>query len=337
MNLPADWYSLQWFSPSVLLGWHYAWPLALYGLGLIPLLFWLRQVLHRSKRQKLSVALLNDTTLARSRTRYLRAVPGVLAGLGLGCLLVALARPQHYSKQLERTSRGIELVLAIDVSDSMTETDMAPSRLENAKNLAIAFVKNRFQDRIGLVAFAGESFFLCPLTTDYDLLIQQIHDIQPGLIPTAGTAIGSALANCINLLRASPTPSRVAVLLTDGDNTGGNLDPVISAQLARAYGIKLYLVGLGRSDIQGQHRAPTDWQTLSRLAGISGGRFYAAPTPKRLAAVFGEIDALEKADIRTRSLLSVSDHHQVYLYWGLAMLLASLLSKSTFMANILED
>ena len=194
MNLPAHWYAPGWFSPSVLAGWHYALPLALYGLLLVPLLFWLRELLHRADRQKLSVALLRQETLTRSRSRYLRVVPGLLTGLGLSCLVLALARPQAMLSRSERTSRGIELVLALDVSDSMNETDMAPTRLENAKQLAISFVRNRFQDRIGLVAFAGESFFLCPLTTDYDLLTQQIYDIGPGLIPTAGTAIGSAIA-----------------------------------------------------------------------------------------------------------------------------------------------
>ena len=146
-----------------------------------------------------------------------------------------------------------------------------------------------------------------------------------------------AIANCINLLRESPTPSRVAVLLTDGDNTGGNLDPVITAQLARAYGIKLYLIGLGRSDITGPHRAPTDWQALQRLAATSNGRFFAAPTPARLRAVFAEIDRLEKADIISRPFVEVTDYYAVYLRWGILLLLAALLSKSTFMANVLED
>lgn len=252
----------------------------------------------------------------------------------MALLLVALARPQRVSQRVKRSSEGIDIVLALDVSDSMLETDLRPNRLEAARSVARAFVRGRFQDRIGLVVFAGDAFSLCPLTTDYDLLNQSINEISSGLIRTAGTAIGSALGVSINRLRESRARSKIIVLLSDGENTAGSLDPVTAAELTEAYGIRLYTIAVGQGGTGG---GATDEGTLDRLATIANGQFFRASDTRALSAVFARIDQLEKAEIKQSRYREVNDFYQVYLHWAIVVLLLALLAKSTFVGNVLED
>lgn len=328
-----EWFSIHWFAPDVLLGFEWSNPLYLYGLALIPLLFWLRRVIHNRSRQKLSIAFVSEK-VPTSRVRYLRFIPSLLQAAGLALVVVALARPQRSTFQTERVSEGIDIALALDISDSMLETDLPPTRLAAAKRVADAFIRGRFQDRIGLVAFAGESFYLCPLTTDYDLLRQLLTDLSPQDIRTAGTAIGSALANCVNLMRTSRSPSKVAILLSDGDNTAGNIDPITAAQLAQAYGIRVYTVAVGRV---GQGRETVDEGTLREIATLSAGRFFRAADARTLGDIFSQIDRLEKAEIRQGRYREVKDFYHPYLRWAVVFFLLALLTKLTFLGNILED
>ncbi|SDM07714.1 VWA domain-containing protein [Siphonobacter aquaeclarae] len=333
-----DWLSLKWFSFSTLSGYQWAVPYYLYAIPAVPLLFFLRRAFHGKARQKLNVAFLAKEA-ASGWIRYLRHIPGVFMFIGMLLVLVALARPQIVKDLEERYADGIEIVLALDVSDSMLEKDLAPDRLESAKKVAIDFIDGRFQDKIGLVVFAGQSFFLCPLTTDYALLKEQIRSIKSGIIPTAGTAIGSALANCINLMRETTARSKIAILLSDGDNTAGNLDPLTAAQLAASYKIRVYTIGIGR---EGAVRDSVGLETLDtgvlrQIAGTSGGQFFQVEDAGALRNVFGEINRLEKTEIKTSRYQEVKDYYHVYLRWAIVCLLAAFACKLTFISNILED
>lgn len=328
-----NWFSATWFSYPTLREFEWAQRYYLYLLPAIPLVFLLRRLLAGRLRQRLPVAFM-ARDVRTGWVEVLRHLPALLTGMGMALLLVALARPQRVSQRVERSSEGIDIVLAIDVSDSMLETDLRPNRLEAAKGVARAFVGGRFQDRIGLVVFAGDAFSLCPLTTDYGLLTQSIGEVSSGLIRTAGTAIGSALGVSTNRLRESKAKSKIVVLLSDGENTAGSLDPVTAAELAEAYGIRIYTIAVGR---EASGETSTDEGTLKRLATIANGQFFRATDTRALNAVFARINRLEKAEIKQSRYREVSDFYQVYLRWAIVLLLLALFVKSTFVGNVLED
>ncbi len=360
------WYSLHWFSPTVWQAFRFAHPLALYLIPATLLLFLLRQYLYRATRQRLVLSG-NDKRRNSgpvpmswlqqlvSGLRYLLPLSMFLA---MSLLLVALARPQLVREKREEESLGIDIMLAMDVSASMTDTDLPPNRLAVARKLAQQFIDGRRNDRIGLVAFAGEAFTLCPLTTDYVVLKQYVGELNDQLIRTSGTAIGDALARCINRLRESPlresplrdpaappadslqaatnTRSKVIILLSDGDNTAGNLDPLTAARLARAFGIRIYTVAVGR--LSGQNsEAAVDEGILKTVATTGAGSYFRAADARRLRAVFAQIDRLEKAPVQIRVYEDVRDYYRIYLYWGISFLLFVMLLKLTIFGNVLED
>lgn len=334
-----EWFSSSWFNYQTISQFAWGHPFFLYLIPGVPLLFLLRTWLHGRSRQQLRVAFL-AREVRTGWVEYLRYLPALLAAVGVTLVLVALARPQRVSQQVERTSEGIDIILALDISESMLETDLPPNRLNAAKRVATAFVRGRFQDRIGVVVFAGDAFSLCPLTTDYELINQAIQGLDVSLIRTAGTAIGSALGVSINRLRESKASSKVIVLLSDGDNTAGNLDPVTAAQLAWAYGIRLYTVAVGKRNRPVRDSLTTtaiDEEILNQLATIGQGQFFRATDARALSTIFSRIDRLEKAEIKTTRYREVRDEYQVYLRWALVFLLLAFLTRSTFIGNVLED
>ncbi|WP_266362483.1 VWA domain-containing protein [Tellurirhabdus rosea] len=334
-----NWLSWKWFTIAQFRQFSWEAPYWLYGIPGLLLLFGLRALLNTRSRQRLGVAL-NRTELRSSPLVMLRHLPAACLFLAMSLILVALARPQIIRQQTEKISEGIDVVLAMDISASMLEKDLRPNRLEAAKRVARAFVRNRPNDRIGLVIFAGEAFSLCPLTTDHDLLNSYLNELDDSMIKTSGTAIGSALAVCINRMRESGSKSKVAILLSDGDNTAGNLDPVTVAKLAKAFNIRIYTIAVGqppRPAALGQSVVTVDEGILTTIAGIGGGTFFRATDAARLRSVFSEIDRLEKAPVKTKSYKEVQDYYRVYLYWAIPFLLLVLLLKSTIFGNILED
>ncbi len=364
------WYSLHWFSPAVWQSFRFAHPLALYLIPATLLLFLLRQYLYRATRQRLVLSG-NDRrggsgpvpmSLLQRLVSGLRYLLPLSMFLAMSLLLIALARPQLVREKREEESLGIDIMLAMDVSASMTDTDLPPNRLAVARKLAQQFINGRRSDRIGLVAFAGEAFTLCPLTTDYVVLKQYVGELNDQLIRTSGTAIGDALARCINRLRESPlresplrespgrdpgtpsadsvqttnTRSKVIILLSDGDNTAGNLDPLTAARLARAFGIRIYTIAVGR--LAGQNsEATVDEGILKTVATTGAGSYFRAADARRLRAVFAQIDRLEKAPVQIRIYEDVRDYYRVYLYWGISFLLFVMLLKLTIFGNVLED
>lgn len=332
--------------PGTLTSFDWVYPLVLYTLPVVPLLFILKSVLRRNTRIKLDMALFQG----KARWHWsalLRFVPRVLFMAFIMLVLVALARPQRVNEQLELTAEGIDIVLVMDVSGSMELRDFAPNRLQAAKEVAQNFISGRVQDRIGLVVFAGDAYSLAPLTTDYTLLRESINSIAFKMIPNDGTAIGSALAVAINRMRDSEAKSKVIILISDGENTAGSLDPELAAQLAYAYNIKLYTIGIGKDgqvpydvDANGNTlfvETKLDESSLRQIADLGQGRFFRADSKNALQEIFRNIDKLEKTDVTEKRFRDTKDYYQVYLKWALLLLLFWLLLKNTFIANVLED
>ncbi|BDD08816.1 hypothetical protein FUAX_12480 [Fulvitalea axinellae] len=340
------WYSPTWFLPSTFESFDWAFPSVFYCLAIIPLLFGLRALINIKLDQKMPVAL-SRSELKSNPITLLRFVPPVFFTLSLVLAIIALARPQRTSEEVERWTEGIDIVLAIDISRSMQAMDFNPNRLEAAKKVATEFVKGRFQDRIGIVVFSGDAYRMAPLTTDYKFLESNIADINFNLIQNGGTAIGSALSVSLNLMRESETKSKVIVLLSDGDNNAGNIDPLTAVKLAEAYGIKVYTIAVGKEGpvkmgvgIYGDpiyNDNTMDEKTLRQIARIGKGKFFRATDNKTLENIFKRIDKYEKAEIKENRFSDTMDFYTVYLRWAILFFLIWIFFKSTFMNNILRD
>lgn len=341
------WYSPEWFLPSAFQSFDWEMGFLLPLAFLIPAIFLLKWLIGTKMRQKLAVAL-PKKDIGSSRISYLRVVPNLLFSLALMLMVVALARPQHTNEQAEQWTEGIDIMLVIDISESMQIEDFKPNRLEAAKRTAGRFISGRFRDRIGIVIFSGDAYSLSPLTTDYELLYKFIEeDIDFKRIENRGTAIGSAIATATNRMRESEAGSKVMILLSDGDNTAGNIDPITAAELAAAYGIKIYSIGIGKEgkvpfgkDFFGRPQMvdnTLDETNLREIAKIGEGKFYRVSDDEALSNVFSLIDQYEKAEIKETRYKNTTDFYPVYLNWGIVFFLLFLLSKSTFMSNVLED
>ncbi|HCM75239.1 MAG TPA: hypothetical protein DIS90_02570 [Cytophagales bacterium] len=345
-SLMEAWYSLTWFYPSTISGFTWANPLYLYILFLVPLIFILRWTYRYFFNQKLPVALVKSDLRSTPFT-LIRLLPDLLLALVISLVLVALSRPQKTNEKVEQWTEGIDIMLAIDISQSMQIEDFIPNRLEAAKNVARDFIKGRVQDRIGIVVFSGDAFSLAPLTTDYDLLNAYLNEISFDMIENRGTAIGSAMAVVTNRMRESESKSKVCILLSDGDNTAGNIDPITAAELAAAYDIKTYTIVVGKEglvpfgkDYFGRPHMvenTVDETTMRKIAEISSGEFFRVTDNQALESVFRKIDQYEKAEIKETRFKDTADFYFVYLRWAVVLLLFWLLLKSSFVSNVLQD
>ena len=267
---------------------------------------------------------------------YLRHLPFALRAAAFALLVVALARPQDVERLSRTNTEGIDIMLAIDVSGSMLARDFKPDRITAAKEVAGSFIADRYGDRIGLVAFAGEAFTQSPLTTDQSTLQTLLARIRSGLIED-GTAIGNGLATAINRLRESEAKSKVIILLTDGVNNRGQIAPMTAAEIARAQGIRVYTIGVGTEgtapypavDIYGQPtgdvvmaKVEIDEKTLGAMADLTGGKYFRATDNAKLKAIYDEINQLEKSKVEVTERIS---YHERFLVWALAALGALLL------------
>lgn len=345
-ELITPWYSLSWFEPSTFSAYTWEQPIFLWAVLLVPLIFILRWAVRYYFNQKLPVAV-SSRDLKSSAANLIRLLPELFLMLVCALLLTAMARPQKTNEKVEQYTEGIDIMIAMDISQSMQIEDFQPNRLEAAKKVALDFIEGRLQDRIGLVVFSGDAFSLAPLTTDYDLLRSYVEDINFEMIDNRGTAIGSAIAVVTNRMRESEAKSKVCILLSDGDNTAGNIDPITAAELAAAYGIKTYTIVVGREglvpygkDFFGRPNMienTVDETTMRKIADIGGGEFFRATDNQALASVFGKIDALEKAEIKETRYKDTSDYYFIYLQWAASLFLLWLLLKSTFISNVLQD
>lgn len=282
----------------------------------------------------------------RSRAMIL---PAVLQGLGLILMIAALARPQETDTKVRRNVEGIDIVIALDISDSMLIEDMKPlNRLEAAKDVIQNFVARRSSDRIGIIIFAGESFTLVPPTLDYQMLLSRIKEIttaQEARIKD-GTAIGVALANAAGRLKDSNAKSRVIIFLTDGENNSGTIDPETALEVAKGYGLKIYSIGLGRDgptripiyqrDLFGNKvktYQPFDSSVnddlLSRMASTTGGKYFRATKEDGLVGIFREIDGLEKTKVEVNKYTKYTEKFPPWLMAGLVFYLLGILLGQT--------
>jgi Ca-activated chloride channel homolog len=340
------WYSFDWLTPSTLKSFSWEKPEFLYLLLAVPIVFIIRWVLRLYFNQKLPVAV-SQKDLHTSPLNLVRMIPELLLMIAFAFMVTALARPQKANEKVEQWTEGIDIMIAMDISQSMQIEDFSPNRLEAAKKVAMDFIKGRIQDRIGLVVFSGDAFSLAPLTTDYDLLRSYIKEIGFEMIENRGTAIGSAMAVVTNRMRESESKSKVCILLSDGDNTAGNIDPITAAELASAYGIKIYTIVVGKEglvpfgkDFFGRPNMienTIDERTLRKMADIGGGQFFRATDNEALSQVFSKIDQYEKAEIKETRFKDTSDYYFIYLQWAVCFFLLWLLLKSTFVVNILQD
>ena len=248
----------------------------------------------------------------------LRHLPFVCRMLCVAFLTTALANPQTKNEETNTEGEGIDIVLCIDVSGSMTAQDLTPNRLEAAKNVAIDFVNKRPTDRIGIVIFSGESFTQCPLTTDKNVLVAAIQNIHSGLLED-GTAIGSGLSTSVDRLRSSKTTSKIVVLLTDGENNGGLIDPKTAKEIAKAFGIKVYTIGVGTDGLAPQPvqtplgvqmqsvKVAIDEKLLKQIADETGGKYFRAKDNEGLAGIYETIDQLEKSKVEITVTTNFTD------------------------------
>ncbi|MFN8258676.1 MAG: VWA domain-containing protein [Bacteroidales bacterium] len=257
----------------------------------------------------------------------------------IALLIIILARPQSTNNWENSTSEGIDIVLALDISSSMLARDFKPDRMEASKEVAIEFISGRENDKIGLVVFSGESFTQCPLTTDHAVLINLFKDIKQGLIED-GTAIGMGLATAVNRLKDSEAKSKVIILLTDGVNNMGAIDPITAANIAKSLGIRVYTVGVGRNGyapypvptmfgIQYQNmEVKIDEEILKEISKLTDGRYFRATNNEKLKEIYKEIDKLEKSKIEVKKFSSRNEE-----FLPLALLVALLLISDLILRN----
>jgi len=281
----------------------------------------------------------------RTFRHWLRHLLFAMRMIVIGLVIIVIARPQNVDKWQSSTTEGIDIVLALDVSGSMLARDFNPDRLEASKNVATEFISSRPYDRMALTVFSGESFTECPLTTDHAVLINLLREVKSGIIED-GTAIGVGLATAINRIKDSDAISKVIILLTDGVNNMGSIDPMTAAEIANTFGIRVYTIGVGSrgyADYPVQTpfgmryqkmQVEIDEALLEQIADLTGGRYFRAVDNTSLQQVYGEIDKLEKSKIETREH---SRREEVFMKWALAaaiMLTIELLLRYLFMKNM---
>lgn len=278
-------------------------------LLLIPVLiawYWLR---HKSRHAEIQLSTTSVFEKNRKSLRqYLIHLLFVLRMLALALLIIALVRPQSSSSKKNVSVEGIDIVMALDISSSMLARDLKPDRLEAAKSVAQDFINGRPNDRVSLVVFSKETFTQVPLTTDHSVLSNIFKDIKSGILED-GTAIGDGLATAVNRLKESKAVSKVIILLTDGENNAGALDPKSAAEIAEMYGIRIYTIGVGSrgtapypvSTAFGTHmqqiEVKIDEELLKEIAAMTDGRYFRATSNQKLEDIYDEIDKLEKSKI----------------------------------------
>ena len=274
--------------------------------------------------------------LAGRGARLLGTLPAWLRALAAAALIVAMAGPRTGTSAMDVQAEGIAIVLTVDVSSSMLAEDFAPdNRLEVARRKVADFVRGRSYDRIGMVAFAGEALTQVPITIDYAVLFRALEELEVGMLED-GTAIGTALATAANRLRRVPGESKVVILMTDGENNRGEIDPLTAAQAAEAYGIKVYTIGVGSEGVApmpigrgpfGQYQYANvevhiDEALLTQIADITGGRYFRATNAEALDSIYHQIDRLERTEVEVRRWVDYTPRYLPFLLLAILLLAA---------------
>ena len=324
-------------------------PKLLWLLLLVPLaIIW---YVLRHKKQEASVTfsdLKGMVKLPRTWKAWFRHLLFGLKIAALALLIVALARPQSSSTNSTSNIEGIDIVMAMDVSGSMLARDLKPDRLTAAKEVASNFVKDRPGDRMGLVIFSGETFTQVPLTTDHGVMLNMLAEMKNGLIED-GTAIGDGLATAISRLKDSEAISKVIILLTDGMNNAGSVDPYTAAEIAKLYGIRVYTIGVGTygmapypaktpfgTTVMQQIKVEIDEKLLTTIANSTGGKYFRANNNKKLDEIYQEIDKLERSKIEVTEFRRLHEEFYPLVAWALALLLLEFLLRKTIFRTLTD-
>jgi Ca-activated chloride channel homolog len=317
-------------------------------LALIPfyLLFLSRKKKNESALGMNSIAVLRP--FVSSKQRWQKWLFPLLSTLAFSSMVIALARPQQPLRDEVVNKEGVDIILVLDISLSMLSKDFKPNRLEASKKVALDFISKRPNDRIGLVIFSGEAFTQCPLTSDHAILENILATIKTGML-SDGTAIGSGLATAVKHLKDSQTKSKIAILLTDGDNNRGYIDPEKAAELAKEFGIKSYTIGVGTigeafspvsMDAQGNieyglQPVVLNETLLEKIAQTTpGGKYFRATDEESLASIYDEIDLLEKTKIDSHTYKQKVELFRPFLFFALALIILSFLLKNTIFRTL---
>ena len=314
-------------------------------LLLIPVIVW-----YILKQKNAQASLQVSTTQAfdkmpKSYKVYLRHVRFALRILVITCLIIVLARPQSTDNWQNSSTEGVDIVLALDISGSMMARDFKPDRVEAAKDVAAQFVSGREDDNIGLVIFAGESFTMCPMTTDHAVLLNLMKDVHCGMVDD-GTAIGDGLATAINRIKDGPAKSKTIILLTDGTNNAGDIAPLTAAQIAKSLGIRVYTIGVGSKGL-----APYPVQTpygityqnmpveidesaLQQIAATADGKYFRATNKNVLKNIFEEIDKMEKTKLTVKEYSRKEEDFMPWAILALVLLGMEIVLRNTLLRNI---
>jgi Ca-activated chloride channel family protein len=310
----------------------FAYPWMFWFLILVPIMlawYW-----YKGKKREPSVTYSSLTLIKRVPKTWkekFRDIPPVFRALGVGFLIVALARPQTFNSGENIYAQGIDIAMLLDISGSMMAEDFKPNRVGAAKNVINDFIDGRTSDRIGLVIFSREAFTQCPLTIDYSVLKNLLSQVKPGMIED-GTAIGNAIANGANRLKDTPSKSKIMILLTDGMNNAGEIDPITAARIAKTYNIRIYTIGVGtRGEAPYPVQTPfgvryqmipaeIDENMLKQIAQITDGKYYRATNNRALEEVYKEIDKLEKTKVEVTSYRNAKELYFPWLSIGLVLL-----------------
>ncbi len=283
--------------------------------------------------------------IPRSARVVFRHLPFILRLMVISLVIMVIARPQTSSRIHEESIDGIDIIITLDISGSMLAEDFSPNRMEAAKQTALEFIDMRPGDRIGMTVFSGESFTLAPLTTDHRMLKELASGAGPGMVRD-GTAIGDGLATAINRLRQSDAESRVIILLTDGINNTGVIDPLTAADMAALFGIRVYTIGVGSTGAVPypfetpfgiQYRdveIPVDEELLREIADLTGGQYHWAETQDALEQVYMDIDEMERTTIEVTEYARVSDEYLVFLLPALLLLAIEVILKYTWLRTV---
>lgn len=313
-------------------------------LGLIPLWGWRKQQKHTYEVALTLPSLKTIRGFGNLRTR-LRPWLFVLQLAALGLLIVALARPQSRFAEQKVNAEGIDIIISTDISGSMFARDFQPDRLGAAKDVAREFVQNRPYDRIGLVAFAAESFTQCPATTDHRVVLESLDGLKSGIVED-GTAIGMGLATAVTRLQDSNAKSKIIILLTDGVNNAGFIDPLTAAETARQYNIKVYAIGVGTTGkapfpvqslfgVSYQYMdVKIDEDLLQKIATATGGKYFRATDNESLRKIYAEIDKMEKTKIETTTISRYSELFYPFVWAALLCLLLDIGLRQTVFRGI---
>jgi len=307
-------------------------PWVLILLALVPLTYWFRSRGERRTGALRFSALDTVRQTGAGVLTWLPRVPVMLGAVGVIAVIVALARPQTGITSETVLTEGVDIIMAMDVSSSMLAEDLEPNRLSASKVVAANFVAGRRNDRIGLVAFAGAAFTQAPLTLDYSVIQSLMGELEVGIIED-GTAVGRGLATAVKRLQASDAESKVIILLTDGRSNRGEVGPVTAARMAQALGVRVYTIGVGTrgtapvpvSDpILGTRmatmRVDIDEPTLQEIAELTGGQYFRATDNESLAAIYEEIDELERTEIEVQNFTQYEERFPLVLAFGLLLL-----------------